>query len=327
MPIKKTLSILIKIVIVFFSFFFIYNELLYNDNLGNIRFDSILTVLKENYFTISVVVFMMFINWLVESLKWRFMISKIEDISIFTSLRAIFSGITVSSFTPNRVGEYGGRVFCLEKSDRIQAVFITVLCSMAQLLTTILFGSISFFILHENFLQDNSMLLFFNIKISSFSFLLLLFFNFLFLFFYFNASLLVKYISKYKYFKFLDKYINVISLYTRKELMIALLYSVLRYLIFSSQFLILLHVFEVDINFFQSILSVMIVFFFITLTPTITIAEIGVRGSVALLVFMKFSSNVIGILSSAFLLWVINLIIPAIIGSFFIFSLKFFRKS
>jgi hypothetical protein len=109
--------------------------------------------------------------------------------------------------------------------------------------------------------------------------------------------------------------------------MIALLYSVLRYLIFSSQFLILLHVFEVDINFFQSILSVMIVFFFITLTPTITIAEIGVRGSVALLVFMKFSSNVIGILSSTFLLWVINLIIPAIIGSFFIFSLKFFRKS
>ena len=327
MPIKKTLSILIKIVIVFFSFFFIYNELLYNDNLGNIRFDSILTVLKENYFTISVVVFMMFINWLVESLKWRFMISKIEDISIFTSLRAIFSGITVSSFTPNRVGEYGGRVFCLEKSDRIQAVFITVLCSMAQLLTTILFGSISFFILHENFLQDNSMLLFFNIKISSFSFLLLLFFNFLFLFFYFNASLLVKYISKYKYFKFLDKYINVISLYKRKELMIALLYSVLRYLIFSSQFLILLHVFEVDINFFESILSVMLVFFFITLTPTITIAEIGVRGSVALLVFMKFSSNVIGILSSTFLLWVINLIIPAIIGSFFIFSLKFFRKS
>ena len=327
MPIKKTLSILIKIVIVFFSFFFIYNELLYNDNLGNIRFDSILTVLKENYFTISVVVFMMFINWLVESLKWRFMISKIEDISIFTSLRAIFSGITVSSFTPNRVGEYGGRVFCLEKSDRIQAVFITVLCSMAQLLTTILLGSISFFILHENFLQDNSMLLFFNIEISSFSFLLLLFFNFLFLFFYFNASLLVKYISKYKYFKFLDKYINVISLYTRKELMIALLYSVLRYLIFSSQFLILLHVFEVDINFFQSILSVMLVFFFITLTPTITIAEIGVRGSVALLVFMKFSSNVIGILSSTFLLWVINLIIPAIIGSFFIFSLKFFRKS
>jgi hypothetical protein len=47
----------------------------------------------------------------------------------------------------------------------------------------------------------------------------------------------------------------------------------------------------------------------------------------ALLVFLKFSTNVIGILSSTFLLWIINLIIPTIIGSFFIFSLKFFRKS
>jgi hypothetical protein len=71
----------------------------------------------------------------------------------------------------------------------------------------------------------------------------------------------------------------------------------------------------------------MLVFFFITITPTIALAEIGVRGSVALLVFGLFSNNVVGILSSIFILWIINLIIPAIIGSFFIFSLKFFRKS
>jgi hypothetical protein len=327
MPIKKTLSILIKIVIVFCSFLFIYNELIRNDSLGNIKFDLLLLILKENYLIISVVVLMMLMNWLVESLKWQFMIRKIEEISVFTSIRAVFSGITISSFTPNRIGEYGGRVFCLEKSDRIQAVFITVLGSMAQLLTTILFGSISFLILYKSFLQDNTMLLFFNIKISLFSFLILFFFNLVFLFFYFNASFLVKHIGKYKYFEFLNKYINVISLYSYKDLMIALLYSIFRYLIFSFQFLILLHVFDVDISFFESIFSVMLVFFFITLTPTITIAEIGVRGSVALFVFGIFSSNVIGILSATFLLWIINLIIPAIIGSFFIFSLKFFRKS
>ena len=52
--------------------------------------------------------------------------------------KAVFSGITVSTFTPNRIGEYGGRVFCLEKGDRIKAVFITILCSMSQLLTTVI---------------------------------------------------------------------------------------------------------------------------------------------------------------------------------------------
>jgi uncharacterized membrane protein YbhN (UPF0104 family) len=323
MPFKKYLSILIKIVIVFFSFYFIYNELVHHNDVGRISLDSLLDTIINNYSLIFIVVLMMFINWMLESLKWKFMIRKIEAISFFTSFRAIFSGITVSSFTPNRIGEYGGRVFCLEKSDRIQAVFITILCSMAQLLTTIIFGSFAFFILHEQFLEDQ----YFIIEISRFSLLVLFVLNILFVLAYFNVAFLINFLWKFSFFNFLRQYINVISLFNFKDLLVTFLYSVFRYLIFSIQFLILLHVFNVDISLYDAILSVMLVFFFITLTPTITIAEIGVRGSMALLVFLKFSTNVIGILSSTFLLWIINLIIPAIIGSFFIFSLKFFRKS
>lgn len=291
--------------------------------MGRISLDSLLDTIINNYSLIFIVVLMMFINWMLESLKWKFMIRKIEAISFFTSFRAIFSGITVSSFTPNRIGEYGGRVFCLEKSDRIQAVFITILCSMAQLLTTIIFGSFAFFILHEQFLEDQ----YFIIEISRFSLLVLFVLNILFVLAYFNVAFLINFLWKFSFFNFLRQYINVISLFNFKDLLVTFLYSVFRYLVFSIQFLILLHVFNVDISLYDAILSVMLVFFFITLTPTITIAEIGVRGSMALLVFLKFSTNVIGILSSTFLLWIINLIIPAIIGSFFIFSLKFFRKS
>ena len=323
MPFKKYLSILIKIVIVFCSFYFIYSELVHHNDVGRISLESLLATIINNYSLILIVVLMMFINWMLESLKWKFMIRKIEAISFFTSLRAIFSGITVSSFTPNRIGEYGGRVFCLEKSDRIQAIFITILCSMAQLLTTIIFGSFAFFILHEQFLDDQ----YFMIEISSFSLLVLFTFNILFVLAYFNVASLIKFLLKFSFFNFLRKYINIISLFNARDLLVTFLFSVLRYLVFSIQFLILLHVFNVDVSLYDAILSVMLVFFFITLTPTITIAEIGVRGSMALLVFLKFSTNVIGILSSTFLLWIINLIIPAIIGSFFIFSLNFFRKS
>jgi len=267
--------------------------------------------------------FLIFFNVSLVFLSLAIVLNIFEEISFFTSLRAIFSGITVSSFTPNRIGEYGGRVFCLEKSDRIQAVFITILCSMAQLLTTIIFGSFAFIILHEQFLDDQN----FIIEISNFSLLVLSGLNILFVLAYFNVAYLIKVLLKFSFFNFLRQYINVISLFNTRDLLVTFLYSVFRYLVFSIQFLILLHVFNVDISLYDAILSVMLVFFFITLTPTITIAEIGVRGSMALLVFLKFSTNVIGILSSTFLLWIINLIIPAIIGSFFIFSLKFFRKS
>ena len=316
MPLKKYLSIIIKIVIVFFSFYFIYHQLVENKSFEELDISVLIDTVKKNKVYLVGVILMMFLNWLVEALKWRYMISKIENISIMTAYRAIFTGITVSTFTPNRIGEYGGRVFCLEQGDRIKAVFITVLCSMSQLLVTILFGSISLFILFDEILIDKTFL----------SVSLLIFLNLFLLFSYFNISHIVNFLGKFKLINSFKKYLEVLVMYNFKDLLIAFIYSNTRYFIFSLQFIILLHVFGINISFMDAILSVMLIFFFITITPTITIAEIGVRGSVAIFVLGLFSSNDIAILSSTTLLWLINLIIPAIIGSFFIFSLKFFRS-
>ena len=316
MPLKKYLSIIIKIVIVFFSFYFIYHQLVENKSFEELDISVLLDTVKKNKVYLVGVILMMFLNWLVEALKWRYMISKIENISIMTAFRAIFTGITVSTFTPNRIGEYGGRVFCLEKGDRIKAVFITVLCSMSQLLVTILYGSISLFILFDEILIDKTFL--------SVSLLILL--NLFLLFSYFNISHIVNFLGKFKLINSFKRYLEVLVMYNYIDLIIAFIYSNTRYFIFSLQFIILLHVFGINISFMDAILSVMLIFFFITITPTITIAEIGVRGSVAIFVLGLFSSNDIAILSSTTLLWLINLIIPAIIGSFFIFSLKFFRS-
>ena len=316
MPLKKYLSIIIKIVIVFFSFYFIYHQLVENKSFEELDISVLIDTVKKNKVYLVGVILMMFLNWLVEALKWRYMISKIENISIMTAYRAIFTGITVSTFTPNRIGEYGGRVFCLEQGDRIKAVFITVLCSMSQLLVTILYGSISLFILFDEILIDKTFL--------SVSLLILL--NLFLLFSYFNISHIVNFLGKFKLINSFKKYLEVLVMYNFKDLLIAFIYSNTRYFIFSLQFIILLHVFGINISFMDAVLSVMLFFFFITITPTITIAEIGVRGSVAIFVLGLFSSNDIAILSSTTLLWLINLIIPAIIGSFFIFSLKFFRS-
>ena len=316
MPLKKYLSIIIKIVIVFFSFYFIYHQLVENKSFEELDISVLIDTVKKNKVYLVGVILMMFLNWLVEALKWRYMISKIENISIMTAYRAVLTGITVSTFTPNRIGEYGGRVFCLEKGDRIKAVFITVLCSMSQLLVTILFGSISLFILFDEILIDKTFL----------SVALLILLNLFLLFSYFNISHIVNFLGKFKLIKSFKKYLEVLVMYNYKDLIIAFIYSNTRYFIFSLQFIILLHVFGINISFMDAIHSVMLIFFFITITPTITIAEIGVRGSVAIFVLGLFSSNDIAILSSTTILWLINLIIPAIIGSFFIFSLKFFRS-
>ena len=66
--------------------------------------------------------------------------------------------------------------------------------------------------------------------------------------------------------------------------------------------------------------------FIISVIPTIAITEIGIRGSVAILLFGLVSENTVGILSATFVMWVVNLLLPALIGTIFIFTLKFFRR-
>ena len=322
---RKTIGFLLKIGIVAFALFFLYQQLTSKSSVEQFDLDQILVKLQENYFVVIVVILMMFLNWFLESLKWRFLISKIEKVSIKRSIRAIFSGITVSAFTPNRVGEYGGRVFCLEKADRIKGVLITVIGSMAQLVTTIVFGSIGILLLPNLMPEFDSLLsnIVFAYPIMLFLLILL---NVLLVTLFLNASVFSVVLSKIKFLRKFKKYNEVFSFYNSSELLEILLYSVGRYIVFTTQFFILLQVFDVQIGYVDAMILITTMLLVISIIPTIAITEIGIRGSVALFLFGLVSVNAIGILSATFVMWVINLLLPALIGTIFIFSLKFFRK-
>jgi hypothetical protein len=133
-------------------------------------------------------------------------------------------------------------------------------------------------------------------------------------------------LSKVKFLRKFAKYNEVFTFYNSSELLEVLLYSVARYIVFTTQFFILLQVFEVHISYVDAIILTTTMLFVLSVIPTIAITEIGVRGSVALFLFGLLSANTVGILSATFVMWVINLLLPALIGTGFIFTLKFFRK-
>ena len=322
---RKTIGFLLKTGIVAFALFFLYEQLTTKSSVEQFNSDAILQQIKQRYGVLVVIVLMMFLNWFLEALKWRFLISKIEKISIKRSIRAIFSGITVSAFTPNRVGEYGGRVFCLEKADRIQAVLITVIGSMAQLVTTIIFGCIGLLFLPKYSSEFSSILNTIEFGYPILVFLLVLL-NVLMIFLFLNTSLFSTILSKIKFLRRYKKYNEVFSFYNTDELAKVLCYSVARYIVFTTQFFILLQLFNVNIAYTDAIILIMIMLFVISIIPTIAITEIGVRGTVAIILFGLLSNNTTGIFSATFIMWVINLLFPALIGTVFIFTLKFFRK-
>ncbi len=322
---KKTLGFLLKITIVVFALYFLYQQLTSKKAIEGFDIAFIKQTILENQSLVVLVFLMMFFNWLVEAIKWKFLIAKIEKVSMLTSLRAVFSGITVSVFTPNRIGEYGGRVFCLEKADRMQGVLITVLGSMAQLLTTIFFGSMGILFLNNYIpeLQELYQEMEYTFPLMLFMLLLL---NILLLLLFHNISVISNLMDKYGWLSKYKKYKEVFTFYNTQELAFVFLFSIIRYAIFTTQFFILLNLFGVDISYFDSIILTMVMLFIISIIPTIAISEIGIRGSVSVYLFGLVSANTLGILSATFVLWIINLLLPAIIGAFFVFTLKFFRK-
>ena len=83
---------------------------------------------------------LMFINWSLEALKWKISVQSVQPVSFFRSLKAIFSGVSFSITTPNRVGEYFGRMLYMNEGNRLKIISLTILGSMSQLIVTILFG-------------------------------------------------------------------------------------------------------------------------------------------------------------------------------------------
>ena len=85
----------------------------------------------------------MLLQWLLEARKWQVMLSPGYPIKLPEAFRMILSGIALSIATPNRMGEFAGRVMHLPSGQRLQGSALTVIGNFAQLIVTCIAGSIA----------------------------------------------------------------------------------------------------------------------------------------------------------------------------------------
>jgi hypothetical protein len=91
------------------------------------------------------VIFLMFVNWGIEARKWQLLVKHIHRFSYYRSFKSVLSGCSVTMLTPNRVGEYGGRILYVEDGNRIKAISLTIVGSISQLLVTMMMGCLGLF--------------------------------------------------------------------------------------------------------------------------------------------------------------------------------------
>ena len=320
---SKKISAFIKLCVVCLALWFLYQKVFSNESYSEVKTQFLSILSDGSYIELVLVFFLMFINWSIDAIKWQFLVSKLEKVSFWLALKAVFLGITVSIFTPNRIGEFGGRVFCLQQADRLKAILVTIFGNITQLVTTIIFGVLAFLFfssLYTHLLftkSDYGIYILLVLSIVVFTVLIYLLYN---------VSQLSSLFSRWKFLDKYKSYAPVFSLFSSKDISKVLFLSILRYSVYSFQFYLLIKFANIEINLLQSLTMSALTFLSMSIIPTIALTELGVRGSVAIYFFGFLSPNAIGIMTASFALWIINLVVPAVIGVFFVYQLKFFRK-
>lgn len=317
----KNISLLVKLAIVVLAFGFIYKQVFYRPDSEELLEQLRDILLDPPYFLLAISVLLMFLNWGTEAWKWKLLVSKSESISFGLAARAVLSGITIGAFTPNRFGEFAGRIFYLRDTDRVDGIMMTFAGSAAQLLVTVSAGCIAFIVLPlttsiEVFIDKTA----FYIVAGVFALI-----TTAALFAYFSVSSLAVRMSRVSFLKKHKAHILLLSRYSMAELLNVFLLSLIRYCVFSFQFLLMLEVFRVDISWGNAFVAICLNYLIVAVVPTVALVELGIRGSAALATIGFYSDDPLGIIAASFALWIINIALPALAGAVFVFGLKFFN--
>lgn len=299
---KKTISFIIKLLIGVISFWIIYNRL------------SQIPQLKEQclhwfaepsmYFVLLFVLLLMPINWGIESYKWNIITKQIESVSYTTSLKSVFSGICVGNIAPGRAMEFLAKIMFFKPDNRPSITVLHFINGMFQMLITVTSGLIA--ITYK--LNQNNQSSAFIYGVLGFGVCMILFFCWAIL----NVSFIQQKLKFIKWFKKMDdaKHIH----FSKPLILKLIIFSIVRYLVFTTQFYLIYNALSPQNNLIDVFMSIVAYFMLTSLIPMISVIEPAIRAAIALFVFNNSGDNTVIVVLASTFVWIINVIVPSVIG-------------
>ena len=239
------------------------------------------------------------LNWLVESLKWKILAAQVETISTWTAVKATLAGLASSVITPFRLGDPLGKVLFLQEGNRVQGGFLSVTGSLIQLAVTIIAGVVGLIAASFSMAADIfSSYYYTGVFVIAIAAL---------------ASVVAFYYINEKHAETLKATLEI----GIKKLATVFLLSSFRYALFIIQFMLTFFAYG-DFSPVSIAILVPVYFFVAAFVPMFIVTEGPTRGAIALAVFVGLSHA----FSVATTVWIINLLIPAVVGLIFIWQHK-----
>ena len=276
--------------------------------------------LKENFniyfiFYIIGVFLLQIVNWTFEAMKLKFLLSKHNSISLIKSLEAVYIGNFTALITPERMGNFLGRVLVIKENKKLTTI-LTIYGNSCQLFVTILMGVFGF-----------SAILVFNLKLEifqDFETIVLVLFYFLLAVVLFVALFNLKWLKIFNKINFFKNWIDNLQhlKYVSNSTKISVLgFSFLRYFTFTLQFYLLSIGFDLPLSFFHLFVYLCLLFGVITLLPSLLPGNLGTKEAFS--VFL-FGGGVLAIQFSiiCFVVWFINVGLSALVGGVILLAKK-----
>lgn len=247
----------------------------------------------RHYVALVVCLVLMPLNLLLEAWKWQTLLKPVEVIGIGEAMRQVCYGMAGAFVTPYRIGDYPARVLLLrDKSHYVPAMTLAVVGSVALTAVILMLGIPAFalsFTDFQGYFTGNGQTYLWLVSLLLGVVLLVL--------------ALVPFMGKRYGIKYSD-------------CGIILLQSLLRYFCFSLQLWLILYACGVALSPMVSIVSIPLYYLFVTVTPNMPIADVGIRGAWAVFVFGQYMHDVqASIILATICLWVINTLLPVLFGA------------
>jgi len=308
---KQFLLVLVKLLIVSGALYYIVNQL-QGEKAINWRLISDYLSIKSLFFLLLFSV----LNWIFEILKWQHLVSSFTKISFLEAAKQSLGSLTASIFTPNRIGEYGAKALFFDKKKVKKIIFLNFIGNSSQMMVTTFFGILGFAI---SSIVASETMVWNHFKFSMLHLLFLaLFLLVVFLVFRFRKVMI--------YGLSIQKIIEAFRKLSIGFHVTTLQFSIIRYLIFAHQFYFLLLIFDCEISYSLALATVFMMYFLASIIPSIHLMDVAIKGSVALFLFGKLGIPEWKIITITSVMWLFNLVIPVVIGSFFVMKYQFIPK-
>ena len=243
------------------------------------------------------------LNVVCEAWKWQTLLRDVEPMGIREAQRQVYYGYVGAFVTPYRAGDYPARVMLLSDSSAwAAAVALGLVGSLALLVVEVCLGVPAVVLLtnYETGIDVRNVLIATAV----------------------GAALLVlvpvclwRLAHRKWRIEQLNRMFGALAQLTGRRFTQVVLISLLRYTIWAVQLTLVLRFCGVVLTPVQLLLTIPTYYLLLGVVPSVPVADIAVRGSLSIVVFGVFSPNTAGIAIAVTVIWIINTILPMVVGT------------